>query len=246
MTHPSAKRFCSMLGPFGKPAVIVLHGSCSNSAFMTPELTSLSKNFDVYAVDIIGEAGNSDDRRPSLHADSFALWLREVLDILKLDHTAIVGNSLGGWIALKFTTQFPERVSSLSLIASGGLSDTYDIILNKAKRASSKSAPLKMNASISGTTLPKEVEDFINLILEVYQPITERLPVFTDNDLSRLDMPILFVAGEQDAILDAAAAASRVRRILPKAEVNFLPNTGHMILNAVEFVKPFLEKVYAV
>ncbi|MGI5970563.1 MAG: alpha/beta fold hydrolase [Oscillospiraceae bacterium] len=37
--------------------------------------------------------------------------------------TAIIGNSLGGWMALKFATAYPERVSKLVLIASAGLAE---------------------------------------------------------------------------------------------------------------------------
>jgi pimeloyl-ACP methyl ester carboxylesterase len=52
--------FLLQAGEAGKLPVILLHGSCSNSVFWLPELMALSENYCVYAVDIIGEAGNSE------------------------------------------------------------------------------------------------------------------------------------------------------------------------------------------
>lgn len=55
-------------------------------------------------------------------------------------------------------------------------------------------------------------------------------------------MPVLLIVGEKDTMLDAANAAHRVEACLPEAEVHVLKDTGHMILNAPEFIVPFLRK----
>ena len=83
--------------------IILLHGSCSNSAFWFPEIMALSNNFRVYAVDIVGEAGNSEEYRPDLSSEAFALWMKDVLDALGLERAVLIGNSLGGWMALVAT-----------------------------------------------------------------------------------------------------------------------------------------------
>ncbi len=235
--------FVLYAGDASKPPVIVLHGSCSNSAFMTPELMALSGSHRVYAVDIIGEAGNSDDHRPALESGAFADWLREVLDALGIQSAVLVGNSLGGWTALKFATSFPDRVTGLILISPGGLSGQNQAITDQAAAASEKNEPLTVNPSVTGgAQLPKEVEDFMNLILLSYDPITDALPVFTDAQLERLMMPVLFVGGKLDNMLDAAGAANRIRTLLPHAQVHLLENAGHMILNAPKYILPFLMK----
>ncbi len=60
------KTFMLTAGQESNPPVILLHGSCSNSAFWFPEMMALSENYRVFAVDIIGEAGNSEEYRPDL------------------------------------------------------------------------------------------------------------------------------------------------------------------------------------
>jgi pimeloyl-ACP methyl ester carboxylesterase len=67
------RTFVLFSGTDGKPPVVLLHGSCSNSVFMAPEMLALSADYRVYAVDIVGEAGNSADIRPGLHSGRFRL-----------------------------------------------------------------------------------------------------------------------------------------------------------------------------
>ena len=67
------RTFMLTAGHESNPPIILLHGSCSNSAFWFPEIMALSNNFRVYAVDIVGEAGNSEEYRPDLSSDAFAI-----------------------------------------------------------------------------------------------------------------------------------------------------------------------------
>jgi pimeloyl-ACP methyl ester carboxylesterase len=122
-------------GDPGKETLILLHGSCSNSAFWFGEICALSDRFHVFAADIIGEAGNSNENRPKLNSDGYADWLREVLDALGIKKAVVAGNSLGGWLALKFAAKYPQRVLKLILIAASGLSGQSSDLLNKAQNA---------------------------------------------------------------------------------------------------------------
>ncbi len=65
------RTFMLTAGQESNPPIILLHGSCSNSAFWFPEIMALSNNYRVYAVDIIGEAGNSEEYRPDLNSDAY-------------------------------------------------------------------------------------------------------------------------------------------------------------------------------
>ncbi|MEL4105807.1 alpha/beta fold hydrolase [Oscillospiraceae bacterium WX1] len=225
------------------PAAFVFHGSCSNSVFMSQEIIALSQDYRVYAVDLVGEAGNSAEFRPNLESDGFTLWLEDIFDALGVGSAVMLGSSLGGWLALKFATAYPARVSRLILIAPGGLSGQNRDYTDRAAKASAANEPLSMDeAVIGGTALPKEVVDFMNLILMSYYPITDILPVFTDDQLRRLVMPVLFISGENDVMLDAPGAARRISENLPHTEVHLLPNTGHIILNASDYFIPFLQK----
>lgn len=230
-------------GDASSPPLVLLHGSCSNSAFWFGEISALSGQFHVLAVDILGEAGNSAENRLALDSEDYADWLAEVFGACAIAEAVVMGNSLGSWMALRFATKFPEHVAKLILLAPAGLSGINAEFLEKAKNLSQQDGLVTIDSAISqGVELPKEVMEFIILIFQGYNPITDELPIFTDEQIQRLTMPLLFVAGEADVMLDTAAAAQRLGQLIPDAEIHLLPGTGHMIVNALGYVMPFLGK----
>lgn len=240
ITTSLGRTFILTAGEESNPPIILLHGSCSNSAFWFPEMVALSSNYRVYAVDIIGEAGNSEEYRPDLNSDAFAIWMKDVLDGLGLEKTVIIGNSLGGWMALKFATAYPERVSKLVLIASSGLAEVRSQFISNVAQTRQVDGTVPIDPGIIGEQdIPQEVLEFMNLIVESYNPI-ERLPVYTDNQLQRLNMPVLFIDGENDAIIDAVQSAERLSHLVPSAKIHLLTNCGHVITNSIEYINPFL------
>lgn len=234
------RTFILAAGEESNPPIILLHGSCSNSAFWFPELMALSDNFRVYAVDIIGEAGNSEEYRPDINSNAFSLWMKDVLDELCIEKTILIGNSLGGWMALKFATVYPERVSKLILIASAGLAEIRPQFLHNVERTKQEDGEVYVTPSIIGEqSIPKEILDFMNLIIESYTPIQE-LPVYSDEQLQQLNMPVLFIDGEDDVIIDAEKSAKKLSRLLPSAIIHLLPNCGHVVTTSIEYIIPFL------
>lgn len=232
--------FMLTAGQESHPPVILLHGSCSNSAFWFPETMALSSNYRVYAVDIIGEAGNSEEYRPDLNSDAFAIWMKDVLDSLNLEKAVIIGNSLGGWMALKFATAFPARVSKLILIASAGLAEVRQQFINNVAQTQQMDGTVSIDSAIIGENdIPKEVLDFMNLIVESYNPI-QHLPVYADKQLQQLNMPVLFIDGENDVIIDARQSAKRLSQFVQTAQIHLLANCGHVITNSIEYIIPFL------
>jgi len=236
--------FMLTAGQESNPPIILLHGSCSNSAFWFPEIMTLSNDYRVYAVDIIGEAGNSEEYRPDLNSAAFAIWLKNVLDALGLEKTIIIGNSLGGWMALKFATVYPERVSRLALLASAGLAEVRPQFISNVEQTRQADRTVPIDADIIGEhDIPKEVIDFMNLIAESYNPI-QHLPLYADEQLHRLNMPVLFIDGEDDVVIDASRSAQRLSLLVPSAEIHLLTNCGHVLTNSIEYILPFLAKAY--
>ncbi len=235
------KTFVLESGVSENPALILLHGSCSNSASWLGEISMLSTMFHVLAVDIIGEAGNSAENRPDLNQDSYADWLKEVLEAFAIKKAVFIGNSLGSWMALKFSVKYPDCVSKLILIAPPGLSAQNADFLRKGKNAELQNDSLSWDDSV-GNEIPKEVEEYINLIIGGYNPITEELPVFSDEQIMRLAMPILFIAGKCDVMFDTVYASQRLSKLIPDTKIHMLENTGHVVLNALEYIIPFLEE----
>lgn len=240
---PLGRTFLIEAGAADAPPVVLLHGSCGNSAFWLGVILQLVPNFRVIAVDIVGEAGLSDEQRPDLESDAYVGWLEAVLDSIAAPRAALVGNSFGGWLALKFAIARPDRVAKLAVVAASGIvtpSDLFQAESLRKKVAGSEGRSELSNAVTEGADLPEPVLEFLRLIGEHFIPMTDPLPLFADEALSALEMPVLFAFPGQDATMDARAAAARVQSLLPHADVRLLEKAGHVVTNIGEMVQPFL------
>ena len=239
---PFGQTFVLEAGNAGHPPILLLHGSCSNSAAWLGDLFALCERFRVFAVDIPGEPGNSAEYRLDFQSDAHARWLCAVMDALALPRAAIAGNSMGGWIALQFATAYPALVSALALLAPSGIVPPKPAFLAQtATIASDPGAAKAANKAVTGSAaLPKEVLAFMALVMENFIPFTGALPVLTDAQMRSLSMPVLLIAGMDDATMDAAQAAQRLQAIVPHAQVT-LKTGAHVITAAATEILPFLE-----
>lgn len=105
----------------GGHPIIMLHGSgpgASGWSNFSPNIGPLSQQFRVLAVDVPGW-GKSDAVSPD-QADSVEA-LRQFMDALGIQAAALVGNSMGGVIATRMASKYPERVSHLITMGAPGL-----------------------------------------------------------------------------------------------------------------------------
>lgn len=102
------------------PAVILLHGLGSVKEVWLPNIGALAAKYHVYAIDQIG-FGHSDKPLLDYRIGTWGDFLQAFLQSQNIAKATVVGNSLGGWIALDFTVQHPEMVDKLVLVDAAGL-----------------------------------------------------------------------------------------------------------------------------
>ncbi len=237
-------------GDASGPPLLLLHGSLSNSFTWYGDVVRLGERFRVFAVDLVGEAGLSSESRPDLCGDAYVRWMEDVLDGLGLARCALVGMSLGGWVALRFATVRPERVDRLALLCPGGLAPQrrdfalrmrMRSLLDRGDRAKSVSGALGTDgASGAEAEGMRRAMEYVMLIVAHEKPQRVLLPVFAEAEIARLAMPVLVVFGDRDALLDAKRSVRRVQRLLPHAQAVLLPGVGHAVLGQTERVFVFL------
>jgi pimeloyl-ACP methyl ester carboxylesterase len=80
----------------------------------------------------------------------------------------------------------------------------------------------------------------MELILAHTHPRLDPSPIFTDDELRRLTMPVLLLGGERDAIRDCRAIAARLQRLAPRVEACVVPGAGHVLVGTAARVRSFL------
>jgi len=102
------------------PTLLLIHGMAGSSATWRAIIPRLSKNYRVIAPDLLGH-GMSAKPRGDYSLGAFAVFLRDLLDELGVDRATVIGQSLGGGIAMQFAYQHRDYCERLALIGSGGL-----------------------------------------------------------------------------------------------------------------------------
>ncbi|MGW6121019.1 alpha/beta fold hydrolase [Nocardia sp. NPDC055165] len=230
-------------GPVDAPPMVVLHGSGANASTWRADIADWSRSFRVYAVDLPGEPGFSVPTRLALDSDATASWLDEVIDGLGLDTVALAGMSLGGWTALDYVLRRPGRVTTLVLLCPGGLGKHRYGWLVKAIGLRmigrhSVHEMARLGLGLDGAQADPIVDD-IALTFTHFTPRPGKLPIFRDEQLREVDIPVLIIVGERDALFDSARTAERARAFT-RGEVRLLPGVGHALLNQSAAVSEFV------
>ena len=110
------------------PPILLIHGMAGSSSTWEPVMRLLAREFTVIAPDLLGH-GESEKPRGDYSLGAFASLLRDVLVSLGHERATIVGQSLGGGIAMQFAYQFPDRCERLVLVSSGGLGEDVTPLL---------------------------------------------------------------------------------------------------------------------
>lgn len=94
--------------------VVLLHGLGGTKASFIPTVLALAPSHRVIAPDLLGH-GDTSKPRVRYTAQTYARFVTDLLDQLEIERAHLVGNSLGGRIALELAMTAPDRVSSASL-----------------------------------------------------------------------------------------------------------------------------------
>jgi pimeloyl-ACP methyl ester carboxylesterase len=100
------------------PGLLLLHGFASSIYTWKDVLPELARRYDVVALDFPG-FGES-DQPPDLDAARYPAFVLALLDRLGIRKAAVVGNSMGGAVAVVIAGSHPERITTLVLLDSAG------------------------------------------------------------------------------------------------------------------------------
>lgn len=235
-------------GSVSNPPLVMIHGSVSNSAAWLGSIGYFINDFCIYCVDIPGEPGLSEAVRCSLASEEPLAWLGDLFDSLGIDQACLVTMSLGSWYGLNLAIHRPERVRALSMITTGGIVPAKSSFIFKAilyMMLGARGQQLLNRAVYYKTVVPGEVLDFQRISALHFNPLMEALPIFSDNDLRTLKMPVQFFGGDHDALINSVKTGQRLKKLVPHSEIHILENTGHVIIDQFPVIQDFMRAVQA-
>jgi pimeloyl-ACP methyl ester carboxylesterase len=116
-TIPTSDHRISLLEAGTGAPIVAIHGLGATKASFLATVAALAPRFRVIAIDLPGHGDSSKPVGAPYDARWFGEAVVQLLDELELERAHVVGNSLGGRVALEIGLRAPERVDRLALLA---------------------------------------------------------------------------------------------------------------------------------
>jgi pimeloyl-ACP methyl ester carboxylesterase len=223
----------------GKGSVVILiHGLGADSRHWAANIDPLSRNFHVFALDMIGY-GQSDKPLMFYTVGTFAYYLHGFLQALKIPRASLAGHSLGGWVALDFAIRHPQMVEKLVLIDAAGLRPEINLKMpaDGPKRLSVLNVDWFFDfiaankewaeVDLGPNAFERHLEngDSYTIASSVAAMATGK--EFEDAKLGKVGVPTLIIWGREDALIPLSVG-ERLNRGIAGSQLVVLEGTGHI------------------
>jgi 2-hydroxymuconate-semialdehyde hydrolase/2-hydroxy-6-oxo-octa-2,4-dienoate hydrolase len=228
----------------GEP-VVMLHGSgpgVSGLANWQHNIPTLAQRFRVLAPDIVGFGATE---RPDDIVYSLRSWTDHVwafLDAHGIEKTAIVGNSLGGRIALQMATDQAARISRMVLMGSPGvgMTPTEGLAALRAYEPSHDTmrALLRNYFAVNPALITDELvairyeASIADGAYEAYRAMFfdprhkgSELGI-TEDEVRVISTPALLIHGREDKVVPMSVSVTMLG-LLPNADLHVFSHCGH-------------------
>ncbi|GAA4325820.1 alpha/beta hydrolase [Mucilaginibacter gynuensis] len=211
-----------------KQSMILLHGLFGGLSNWTEVVRYFDDRFDIYVPELPLYEKHKGDT-----VEYLVNFLALMINAAKLESVILVGNSLGGHIAIRYTHRFPNKVAKLVLTGSSGLYENTQVG-SYLKRGNYSYIKERVAATFYDPAMATD-----ELIAEVMQVTTDAYKCLCiikaakatqrDQVLTRLpdiQVPALLIWGNDDRITPPAVA-EQFRDNLPNAILVMFQNCGH-------------------
>jgi pimeloyl-ACP methyl ester carboxylesterase len=225
-------------GDAAGPPVVLLHARGGTTVVWQPNLPTFVEQRRVYSIDLLGEAGRSEQTAPIRNADDQAAWLATVLEQLEIDTAHLVGVSVGGWMACNQAVREPQRLASISLLDPA--STFAPLPISAILRTVPTIVPIVRNWAVprflswvdaQGSASPEDdpVGRVIGASMREYRPALPQPKLFTDDELRSISVPTLALIAGRSVMHDPQRAVDRAEALIPNAQVELWPEATHSI-----------------
>jgi pimeloyl-ACP methyl ester carboxylesterase len=236
------------------PALVFLHGLGASWQSWLENIPEFARDHRVVAMDLPG-FGYSEMPAGDISIEYYASWSFRLLDELGIDSSALVGNSMGGFVAAEMAIRRPERVQRLAVVSAAVFWQSY-------RRAQPLVQLARLSDAMVARALTRVTDDvatrprlrswalatagfrYPHLIdkelahemvrsarrTDGFLPALEALADFPlEEELPKISCPALIVWGAHDTLVPVKDA-KRMEELIPDSRRVVFERTGHVAM----------------
>jgi pimeloyl-ACP methyl ester carboxylesterase len=237
------------------PPMVFVHGLGGSWQNWLENIPHFAATHRCIAMDL-GGFGESEPVAGDVSIERFARSVAELLETLGIASAVVVGNSMGGFIALELTIRFPQLVERLVLVSAAVLWQEYrrakplvavagategtlgraiiGLQPRLASRPRLRAVALRAGGFYAPQKLSRELQRELILTArrtEGFLPALQALASYSlRDDLEQVRTPTLIVWGDRDPLV-GVSHARELERLIPGAEPPLVyERTGHVVM----------------
>jgi pimeloyl-ACP methyl ester carboxylesterase len=252
------------------PVVVLLHANYSSLFMWEPWVVALRERYRVIRLDLPAHGLTGPEPSGNYTLERIQQLFEKFVDEKGLERFTVVGTSIGGTVAMRYTADHPERIERLVLISPGSLEPRV--------RGRTTPANVPKAADLLGYILPKSFTRFmltndygdpervtdavVDEWYEMWMREGNRLAMLNllrqyvsggvEDKIRAVSVPVLLIWGEKNKRVPLALAYETKDLLVnsPEVRLEVLPGIGHMLVQEApeassQLIRRYLDDVSA-
>jgi pimeloyl-ACP methyl ester carboxylesterase len=241
--------------------VMLIHGLAEDHSIWDETASDLSSKYRLILPDLPGSGFS--ELTAVLSIESMAEACKAILDKEDCGPCAVIGHSMGGYVALALAEKYPDSISALGLFHSSAFADDEEKIASRKKNISfilshgTSAFMQQATPTLFSSKSKEERPEMINYLINKYSDFNaESLVAYQQAMIKRPDRsavleeivkPVLFIIGKEDKAIPYQLSM-RQSHLPAIAFIHVLEHSGHMGMmeefeESLEILEKFLEEL---
>jgi pimeloyl-ACP methyl ester carboxylesterase len=225
-------------GDSTKPPLIIIHGSNGCAPIALETYPTLSKKFQIFAIDVLAQPNKSAETRLSMKDNSYGLWINELINKLELKNVTMAGFSFGGLIILKTLIQNESNIKEVFLSAPAFIVNGNPLIAlfkifipMKRYIKTQKTKYLEKFLESLFSEKDEFAHNYLSKVFLYFNMDFSLIPVIKKEEALFIKTPITLIVAKNDIIFPGVKMMKRANKIFPSLKNTLLLEDSKHVQN---------------